>query len=219
MTPEEHDHVQQLEGDVKRYRGRIVALKEQVEAQDQLLKVLATRVNAKDEELLKANEKVEALRAEATRALIRGTVKGYTAGENTDSKHWRQRAEAAEHALNTCEIHTDVEGIQHRTACAVCLTEALERLHNEGIEHSECQEALIKAQARLTELERELADERDVSLNDPAEQRAERYAEECRDLAAKLQLLINVMDERGQLPEHVFTFPDGDTWEAQPWPR
>ena len=42
---------------------------------------------------------------------------------------------------------------------------------------------------------------------------------QAEDLAAKLQLLVNTMDERGDLPEHVFTFPDGDTWEAQPWPK
>ena len=44
--------------------------------------------------------------------------------------------------------------------------------------------------------------------------------ESCReaatDMATKLQLLINVADERGMLgDEHVFTFPDGDVWEAK----
>jgi hypothetical protein len=35
---------------------------------------------------------------------------------------------ALEDTLNTCEIHADVENIKHRTACAVCLTEALEQI-------------------------------------------------------------------------------------------
>lgn len=37
--------------------------------------------------------------AEVTRALLRGTVKGYAAGENADAKAWRQRAETAESKL------------------------------------------------------------------------------------------------------------------------
>lgn len=36
------------------------------------------------------------------------------------------------------------------------------------------------------------------------------------DLAAKLQLLVNWVDSQGLLPEHEFTFPDGETWEVQP---
>lgn len=32
------------------------------------------------------------------------------------------------HALNNCEIHKDVEGIQERTACAVCFTECSTKL-------------------------------------------------------------------------------------------
>ena len=39
---------------------------------------------------------IQRLEAETTRALLRGTVKGYAAGESTDGRHWRQRAEAAE---------------------------------------------------------------------------------------------------------------------------
>jgi hypothetical protein len=33
--------------------------------------------------------------------------------------------ERLRHALNTCEIHAHIEGIAERTACAVCLTDAL----------------------------------------------------------------------------------------------
>jgi hypothetical protein len=36
------------------------------------------------------------LKVEHTRAVLRYTAKGYAAGENTDAKHWRERAEAAE---------------------------------------------------------------------------------------------------------------------------
>jgi hypothetical protein len=42
---------------------------------------------------------------EVTRALLRGLVKGYTAGENTDAKHWRQRAESAEARVAELEAH------------------------------------------------------------------------------------------------------------------
>lgn len=37
----------------------------------------------------------------------------------------------------------------------------------------------------------------------------------AKELAGKIQFLINTVDERGMLPEHVFTFPDGDVWEAK----
>jgi hypothetical protein len=42
---------------------------------------------------------VERLKVEHTRAILHYTVKGYTAGENTDAKHWRERAEKAEAQL------------------------------------------------------------------------------------------------------------------------
>lgn len=49
--------------------------------------------------------------------------------------------------------------------------------------------------------------------------KANEKVEACRaaaqDAAAKLQTLVDWADARGLLPEHVFTFPDGDTWEAQ----
>lgn len=37
-----------------------------------------------------------ARKVESTRSLIRGTLRGFKAGENTDAKRWRERAEAAE---------------------------------------------------------------------------------------------------------------------------
>jgi Protein of unknown function (DUF551) len=44
---------------------------------------------------------VERLRVEHTRAVLHFTLKGYTAGENADSKAWRKRAEAAEAEVAT----------------------------------------------------------------------------------------------------------------------
>lgn len=41
-------------------------------------------------------------------------------------------------------------------------------------------------------------------------------AEAARDYAGKLHFLISWIDSKGLLPEHVFTFPDGDTWQAKP---
>lgn len=146
--------------------------------------------------------KLQTATADQTRALMRGTVKGFEAGENADAKVWRQRAEDAE-----------------------------QRLHHEGIEHSECQQALIDAQARLTAKDVELQDARE-SFNAFAEgtriagerwkeellkanEKVEEMREAATDHAAKVQMLVNVMDERGYLPEHVFTFPDGDMWEPK----
>lgn len=34
----------------------------------------------------------------------------------------------------------------------------------------------------------------------------------AKDYSAKIQYLIDWLDEVGQLEEHCFTFPDGDTW-------
>jgi hypothetical protein len=41
-------------------------------------------------------DEIERLHVERTRDALHYTFKGYQAGENTDAKHWRQRAEAAE---------------------------------------------------------------------------------------------------------------------------
>lgn len=41
--------------------------------------------------------------------------------------------------------------------------------------------------------------------------------EYIRDLIGKLDLLVNWIDQQGLLPEHVFTFPDGDVWHAARW--
>jgi len=48
-----------------------------------------------------------------------------------------------------------------------------------------------------------------------ANEKVERNREAATDYAAKVQFLINWADSRGLLEEHVFTFPDGDTWEAK----
>lgn len=42
---------------------------------------------------------LERVEAEHIRAILHFTMKGYTAGENTDAKHWRKRAEEAEAEL------------------------------------------------------------------------------------------------------------------------
>lgn len=48
-----------------------------------------------------------------------------------------------------------------------------------------------------------------------AEQQA--YAEDViGDLMHKIEFLVRWVDEQGLLPEHVFTFLDGDVWEATP---
>jgi hypothetical protein len=44
-------------------------------------------------------ETAQTLRAECARMVLRYTLKGYTAGENTDAKRWRKRAEDAEAKL------------------------------------------------------------------------------------------------------------------------
>ena len=36
----------------------------------------------------------------------------------------------------------------------------------------------------------------------------------AKDMAGKIHFLVNHLDRDGQLEEHVFTFPDGDVWEA-----
>lgn len=43
----------------------------------------------------------------------------------------------------------------------------------------------------------------------------EQCKEEVQDLAAKVQFLVNWMDSHGHLEDGTFTFPDGDTREAQ----
>ena len=35
------------------------------------------------------------------------------------------------------------------------------------------------------------------------------------ELTGKVQLLVELLDSKGLLEEHVFTFPDGDVWKAQ----
>lgn len=52
-----------------------------------------------DSLLIEAADACEAKDAEITRAVLLYTAKGYAAGENTDAKHWREAAEAAEAKL------------------------------------------------------------------------------------------------------------------------
>lgn len=64
---------------------------------------------------------VEQQKAEHTRAILRSTVKGYTAGENDDSKAWRQRAEEAEAGLAReqtirLQLERDVEALRSEGA-------------------------------------------------------------------------------------------------------
>lgn len=74
--------------------------------------------------------KVERLRADHVRTILHFTAKGYDHA---------QKAAAAEierlhGVLNTCEIHHDVQGIAERTACAVCLTDAVRELERQAAE-------------------------------------------------------------------------------------
>jgi hypothetical protein len=36
-----------------------------------------------------------------------------------------------------------------------------------------------------------------------------------RELTGKIQFLVDWADQQGLLPEHTFTFPDGDLYKAQ----
>jgi len=60
------------------------------------LEDIATKLDALHQEQEQLRQENEQLRAEHTRAVLRYTAKGYMAGENADSKHWRQHAEKAE---------------------------------------------------------------------------------------------------------------------------
>jgi hypothetical protein len=35
------------------------------------------------------------------------------------------------------------------------------------------------------------------------------------ELTAKIQFLVEKLDDAGMLEDHAFTFPDGDIWKAQ----
>ena len=50
-----------------------------------------------------AAQEIQRLQVEGIRKLIMGTVKGFAAGENTDAKAWRKRAEKAEQQLADAE--------------------------------------------------------------------------------------------------------------------
>lgn len=48
------------------------------------------------------------------------------------------------------------------------------------------------------------------------EEEIDQLIQENSYLYSKVQYLIDMLDEEGMLPEHLFTFPDGETWEASP---
>lgn len=47
------------------------------------------------------------------------------------------------------------------------------------------------------------------------DKRAEEISLDLKDLIAKLQFMVDWADANGYLPDHSFTFPDGETWEAR----
>lgn len=53
-----------------------------------------------------------------------------------------------------------------------------------------------------------------VEKPDPAMEVAA-LREVVKELTAKVQLLVEFLDERGLLEEHCFTFPDGDVFKAK----
>jgi hypothetical protein len=75
---------------------------------------LLDRAEAAETALTACQQERDTAIAEKTRALIRGTVKGFAAGENADAKHWRKRAEQAEAALTACRAQ-GVEDERQRT--------------------------------------------------------------------------------------------------------
>lgn len=83
-------------------------------------------------------------RAEATRNVLRYTVRGFTAGENADSKAWRERAEAAEARITALEADC---------ACK-------DRMVNE-LRYSVTHDNLVNAERRITALEAALKRLRD----------------------------------------------------------
>lgn len=117
--------------------------------------------------------------------------------EATVLKHMQERAAQEETIRNQLQNLGDLRRQ---------LDEHARQLHHEGIEHTECQQALIDAQARLVAKDEEL-----VTANETVE--ALRTA--ATDLASKVQNLVNWADGRGLLEDHVFVFVDGDLWEAK----
>ena len=80
-------------------------------------------------------------------------------------------------------------------------------------------DVLLRATERLGWLEerRVLEEARDAALNGVAlhQAAADSLAEQCRELAGKIQFLVDWADANKLLEDHVFTFPDGDIWEAK----
>ena len=103
---------------------------------------------------------------------------------------------------------TVTQPFDHNAECRFCDEQAMHRADCPWLMALEAKVAELDAQ--LLALREHLAAERRCDVFGHAQ-----LAEVVRDYAAKLQLLVNTMAERGQLPEGVFTFPDGDTWEAK----
>ncbi len=133
---------------------------------------------------------LEHQKAETTRAVLHYTVKGYTAGENADSKHWRERAETAEarcEALekekaklnaDIAEFHDIVSGYD-----AITDPEAFPELHErafkaigDDVDHTICR-ALAAAELRCEVLtaERDKRGEMITHVTDATLAAMERY--------------------------------------------
>jgi hypothetical protein len=69
------------------------------------------------QQLTEARQENERLKVEATRSLIRGTLRGYAAGESTDGKHWRVRAEEAEQARAALQQQIEKDGVCQWPQC------------------------------------------------------------------------------------------------------
>lgn len=65
--------------------------------------MLLDRIVVLEERLSAAERERDEAIADKIRAILRATAKGYTAGENTDGRHWRQRAEQAEALLHALQ--------------------------------------------------------------------------------------------------------------------
>ena len=44
---------------------------------------------------------------------------------------------------------------------------------------------------------------------------AEAQKHVIKELSAKIQMLVDLLDEKNLLEEHAFTFPDGDVWKSK----
>lgn len=88
-----------------------------------------------------------------------------------------------------------------------------EQAQNRWLELRQRIEALEQEKGALELLVKELiASAKSQQLVDEAAREFERVGHE---LAAKIQFLVDWADQNHLLEEHLFTFPDGDTWTAK----